>query len=58
MTWVTTDNVSAETWRFLLEYANQELAVESIGRISAFPLISSKQTFSPNIATGQKPTHC
>lgn len=30
MTWITTDNVSAEAWRYLLEYANHELAVEAI----------------------------
>lgn len=30
MTWITTDNVSAEAWRHLLEYANHELAVEAI----------------------------
>jgi hypothetical protein len=30
MTWVTTDNVSAEAWRHLLEYANHELAVDAI----------------------------
>jgi hypothetical protein len=30
MVWITTDNVSAEAWRHLLEYANHDLAVEAI----------------------------
>lgn len=30
MVWITTDNVSAEAWRHLLEYANHELAVDAI----------------------------
>lgn len=30
MVWITTDNVSEEAWRNLLEYANQELALEAI----------------------------
>ena len=30
MAWITTDNVPAEAWRHLLEYANHELAVEAI----------------------------